>query len=101
MVEGAEERGERVQEGRYHNALFYAYNGMVASLDPQWLQGAFITLVSLFDRVGLRTNVCKTVGLVCRPFQAAGTQLEVTYEWQMTGEVPSYRERQKGRVQCK
>ena len=29
MVEGAEERGERVQKGRHKNALFYAYYGMV------------------------------------------------------------------------
>ena len=33
MVEGAEERGERGQEGRHQNALFYADDGMVASSD--------------------------------------------------------------------
>ena len=37
MVEGAEERGKRGQEGRHHNALFYADDGMVASSDLQWL----------------------------------------------------------------
>ena len=31
MVEGAEDRGERLQEGRHQNALFYADDGMVAS----------------------------------------------------------------------
>ena len=67
MVEGAEERGERGQEGRNQNDLFYADDGMVASSDPQWLQGDFSTLVGLFDRVGLRTKVRKTVGMVCRP----------------------------------
>ena len=45
-------------------SLFYADNGMVASSDPGWLQGAFNTLVGLFDRVGLQTNVGKTVGTV-------------------------------------
>ena len=35
MVEGAEERGERGQEGRYQASLFYADNGMVALLDPR------------------------------------------------------------------
>ena len=34
MVEGAEKRGERGQEGRHTNALFYADDGMVALLDP-------------------------------------------------------------------
>ena len=31
MVEGAEERGERGQEGRHQNSLLYADNGMVVS----------------------------------------------------------------------
>ena len=58
------------QEGRHQVALFYADDGMVASSDPRWLQGAFNTLVVLFGRVGLRTNVGKTVGMVCHPCQA-------------------------------
>ena len=92
-VEGAEERGERGQEGMHHNDLFYADNGMVALSEQRWLQGAFNTLVGLFYRVGLRTNVRKTVGMVCRQCQAAGTQLEVAYGRQMMGEGSSYRER--------
>ena len=73
MVEGAEERSDHGKEGRHQNALFYADDGMVALSDPQWLQGAFSTLVGLLDKVGLRTNAGKTVGMVCRPCQAAGT----------------------------
>ena len=34
MVEGAEEQGEHEQDGRHHNTLFYADDGMVASSDP-------------------------------------------------------------------
>ena len=101
MVEPAEERGKSVQESRHHNSLFYADNGMVVSSDPRWLQGKFITLVGLFGRLVLRNNVLKTVGMVCRSFQTSGTQLEVAYGKRMTGEGPSYRERQKGRMQCK
>ena len=47
---------------------------MVALLDLRWLQGDFITLVSLLYRVGLWTNFGKTVGMVCFPLQAAGKQ---------------------------
>ena len=90
----AEKRGERGNEGRHQSALFYADDGMVASSDSRWLQWAFDALVSLFDRVGLRTNVGKTVRMVCRPCQAAGTQLVAAYERKMTGEGPTYRERQ-------
>ena len=99
MVEGVEEQGYRGQEVRHNNALFYADNVMVASLDPRWLQGAFSILVGLFDRVGLWTNSRETVGMVCRPFQAVGTQLEAAYGQWMTVEGPSYREWQKGRMQ--
>ena len=89
MVEGAEEQGKLGQEGMHQNDLFYADDGMVALSDPQYLQDAFSTLVGLFDRVGLRTNLRKTVGMVCRPCQAAGTQSEVAYGRRMMGEVPS------------
>ena len=50
-------------------ALFYTDDGMVVSSDPAWLQGAFTDLVSIFDRVGLMTNVGKTFSMVCHPCQ--------------------------------
>ena len=99
MVEGAEERGERGQEGMHQNTLFYTDNDIVASSNPQWLQGAFSTMFGLFDRVVLWNNVVKAVGMVFRPCQAAGTQSEAAYGLRMTGEGPSYREQHKGRVQ--
>ena len=74
---------------------------MVALLDPRWTQGDFITLVSLFNRVGLKTNFRKTVGMVFCPCQAAGMQLEAAYVRRMTVEGPSYWERQRIRIQCK
>ena len=57
-------------------------------------------MVGLFDRVGLNTNVGKTVGMACHLYQAAGTQLEEAYGRRMMGEGYSYWERQRGRVQC-
>ena len=74
---------------------------MIASSDPRWIQGAFDTLVGLFDRLVLRTNVGKTVSMVCRPCQAVGNQSYTVYGRRITGEGPTYRERQKGRVHCK
>ena len=67
IVEEAEARGETGQEGRHQAALFYAGDGMVVSLDPAWLQGAFTALLGLFDRVVLKKNVGKTVSMVCHP----------------------------------
>ena len=95
MVEGAEDRVDHGKEGRHQNALFYTDNGMVTSLYPQCLQGAFRTLVGLFSRVGLRNNISNTVGMGCCPCQAVRTQSEAAYDRRMTVEGPSYRERQK------
>ena len=100
VVEGAEEWGDCRQESRHQAVLFYAENGVVAFSDPRWIQGAFDTLVGLFDRVGLRTNFRKTVGMVCFPCQAVGNQSETAYGRWIMGEVPTYREQQKGLIQC-
>ena len=62
-----EKWGERVNKGMHQASLFYADEGMVTSSDPRWIQWAFDTLVSIFERVGLRTNVGKIVSMVCRP----------------------------------
>ena len=66
-MEEAEARGEMGQEVRHQAELFYADDGMVVSSDPAWLQGAFTALIGLFERVGLRTNIGKTVSMVCHP----------------------------------
>ena len=79
VLEGVEERGDRGQECRHQNTLFYADNDMVSSSDPQWVQGVFSNLVGLFDKLVLNTNFGKTVGMVCCPCQSAVTQLEVAY----------------------
>ena len=55
-------------------AFFYADSGLVASIDPGWLQSRFDTLTGIFDRVGLQTNVRKTVGMVWRPCWGEGRQ---------------------------
>ena len=79
MVEVTEEREEHGQKGRHQAAPFYADDVMVTLSDPRWLQGAFNTLVGLFDRVGLHNNVGNTVDMVCHLFQAVGHKSEVLY----------------------
>ena len=73
MVESAGGQGGRRREGRHQNALFYMDDGMVALSDPGWLQGAFGTLLGMFDLMDLKEKVGKTVGMVCRPCLVAGT----------------------------
>ena len=75
--------------------FFYADDGLVAWTDPVWLQGPFDTLTGLFDRVGLRKNAYKTVSMIFRPFQEAGTHLEGAYKWRVMGKGLTYRSRQR------
>ena len=91
VILGAEKRGERGKKGRHRATLLYADDGMVASSEPRWLQGAFNTLVGLFDRVVLRTNVRNTVGMVYCPCQAAENLSKAAYGRRITGEGPTYR----------
>ena len=100
MVERAVKQRRHEQEGRHQNSLFCVDDFMIVLLDPGSLQGSFSTLVGMFDRVGLNTNVGKMVGRVFRLCQSAGTQLEAAYERQIMGAGPSYWERQCVRVQC-
>ena len=77
-------------------AVFYVDDGMVGATDPQWLQGAFIALVAIFDRVGLQNNVNKTVSMACQPCRAgSGNRTAEGYRRRITGEEKSFRERQR------
>ena len=81
-------------------AFFYANDGMVASTDSGWLKSAFDTLTGLFDQVGLHINVRKTMGVVCRPCQAARVRTDESYTQRMAGEGWSFKEWQQERVIC-
>ena len=52
---------------------------MVASTNLGWLQTAFDKLTGIFDRVGLRTNIRKIVGIVCQPCQADRVRVDEAY----------------------
>ena len=56
--------------------------------------------MGIFDWVDLRTNICKTMGMVCRNFWASGVWAEEAYIWRMTGEERSFKEWQQERVLC-
>ena len=80
--------------------FFYADDGVVAPTDPGWLQSAFDFLTGLFDRVGLQTNVRKTVGMVCRPCWESRVRAVKSYARSMTGEGRIFKEWQRKQVSC-
>ena len=57
----------------------YAYDGLLTSTHLERLQRVFDVLASLFGRVGLRTNMAKTVGMVCHTCHAPGGMSEEAY----------------------
>ena len=57
----------------------YANDGLMSSTQPERLQRVFDVLASLFGRVGLRTNMAKTVGMVCHTCHAPGGMSEEAY----------------------
>jgi hypothetical protein len=55
-------------------AIFYVDDAYLAARDPDFLQVALNSLVSLFERIGLETNVKKMQAMICTPRQIS-TQL--------------------------
>ena len=95
-----EEKGAKGGGGHF-SAVFYADDRMVGATDPKWLQGALSALVAIFDRVGLQTNVDKTVSMAFQPCRAgSGNRTAEGYRRRITGEGNSFWERQRERVAC-
>ena len=89
------EEGLKVQE-----EILYADGGMVAFTNLGWLQTEFEMLTGLFDRVGLKKNVRKTMGVVCHPFRADGGRQDEAYNRRMIGSGRSYKDIQQEQISC-
>jgi hypothetical protein len=81
-------------------ALFYADDGCLSTVDHEWLQRALNTLVALFKRIGLETNTQKTVLLTSHPPTDHINLSQQAYKRKITGEGPTFRERQRQAVPC-
>ena len=47
-----------------HNICFYADYGGRAGRDPIWMQAVLMTMVGIFERVGLQTNLNNTKAMI-------------------------------------
>ena len=74
------------EEIRQFLATFYADDGLVQLRCPVRLQTSLDTLVSLFERVDLRTNVSKTKTMVCVPGRIRTCQTWERYTQQIEGQ---------------
>ena len=75
-------------------------NGMVASTNLGWLNTAFDMLMVLFDQVGLKKNIQKTVRIVCHPCWVTRVRAYKNNNRRMTTVRRIYEERQRERVNC-
>ena len=73
---------------------------MVVSTNPGWIQTAFNILTGIFDQVGLRKNVRRTVGMVFQLCRAVEVRADEAYKHWMTGEGQGYQEMKRERFQC-
>jgi hypothetical protein len=60
-------------------AIFYVDDAYLAARDRNFLQVALNSLVSLFERVGLETNVKKMRTMICTPGQTTTQLLTDSY----------------------
>jgi len=78
----------------------YSDDHALASSDAPWLQEALTCLTDLLARIGLRVNNSKSVVMSCHPgFIHTGISTEA-YNRRVTGEGPTFRDRQRAHVTC-
>ena len=70
--------------------FFYNDDGLLAFTMPDRIHVDMDVPMGLFDRVGLDTNILKTVGVVCQPLYIVDRNLEEVYTWWMTVVGPSF-----------
>ena len=81
-------------------SYFYAYGGIIVLTWETRIQRDFDTLTELFDRLGLHTNVAKTVIMECQPYRALRGNLAEAYRIRTTGEGHYFWYRIIQRVRC-
>jgi exonuclease III len=79
-------------------AMLYANDGLLASNQPDILQGGTDYLVDLLQRVGLNANTSKTKSMTCEPRPEQGPISDHAYKRRMTGYGFSYKTRQRRKV---
>ena len=83
-----------------HNICFYADDGRIAGQDPIWVLTALTTMVGVFERFGLQTNLNNTKAVICTLGFIWGQQGAEAYKRRATEEGPTFRERNRTRVSC-
>ena len=73
-----------------NSAFFYAYSGLVDSINPEWLQWLFNATIRLFKIVFLWEILIKKVSVVCHPYPISRRHSTSSYGKIMTGKGLSH-----------
>ena len=86
---------------RDRTSLFYADDGAIGSLDPEWLQNATQHLCDLFRNcTGLKPNTTKTEVMICHPGEIRDRCSMEGYKRRHEGIGDTYKKRRCIRVTC-
>ena len=66
--------------------VFYTYDGLLRSRDPEWKQGALNFLIGLFRRIGLEANIAKSKTTTCQQQEIRLGMSEEVICWCSIGE---------------
>ena len=79
--------------------FFYAYDDLLGSREPEWLQGALNFLIGLFQMIGLAANIAKSKTILCQPEEIRLGIPEEALGRRSIGKVATYRERPRRKIQ--
>ena len=75
--------------------MFYAYDGMIRSREPEWIQGAINVIINPFRGFRLVSNVAKYKTMACQPGKICTGIPEETFSRGSKGEGGTYPEHLK------
>ena len=89
-----------VENAGHFLGIFYVDDGMVGSIDSNWLQHLMNILIGLSRRYGLVANVSKSCTMTCEPGALRSGMSENAKELKCMGLGASYRQRIRQWIPC-
>ena len=80
--------------------VFYADDGLIGSMDSEWIQGAINVFTGLFRRVRMMANVAKVNTTTFQPGEIHTGISDEAFIMMSIGEGATYRERLRRRMRC-
>ena len=86
---------ELIEIAEKYNTLMTINYGRIAGQYPIWVQTVLTTMVRMFEKVGLWTNLNQTKDMICKTGFVWGKQVVEAYKRQPQGRDQSFGKRRK------